>query len=38
MRNPDAYCLSKAGLNAATVMFAEALRADRVKVNAVNPG
>jgi NAD(P)-dependent dehydrogenase (short-subunit alcohol dehydrogenase family) len=38
MRNPYAYCLSKAGLNAATVMFAEALKADGVKVNAVNPG
>jgi NAD(P)-dependent dehydrogenase (short-subunit alcohol dehydrogenase family) len=38
MRNPYAYCLSKAGLNAATVMFAEAMRADGVKVNAVNPG
>jgi len=37
-RNPYAYCLSKAALNAATVMFAEALRADGVKVNAVNPG
>jgi NAD(P)-dependent dehydrogenase (short-subunit alcohol dehydrogenase family) len=36
--NPYAYCLSKAALNAATVMFAEALRADGVKVNAVNPG
>jgi NAD(P)-dependent dehydrogenase (short-subunit alcohol dehydrogenase family) len=37
-RNPYAYCLSKAGLNAATVMFAQALAADGVKVNAVNPG
>jgi NAD(P)-dependent dehydrogenase (short-subunit alcohol dehydrogenase family) len=36
--NPYAYSLSKAALNAATVMFAEALRADGVKVNAVNPG
>jgi NAD(P)-dependent dehydrogenase (short-subunit alcohol dehydrogenase family) len=36
--NPYAYCLSKVGMNAATVMFAEALRADGVKVNAVNPG
>jgi NAD(P)-dependent dehydrogenase (short-subunit alcohol dehydrogenase family) len=35
---PYAYCLSKAGLNAATVMLAEALRADDIKVNAVNPG
>lgn len=38
MRNPYAYCLSKAGMNAATAMFAEALRGDGVKVNAVNPG
>ena len=37
-RNPYAYCLSKMGLNAATVMFAEALKADGIKVNAVTPG
>jgi NAD(P)-dependent dehydrogenase (short-subunit alcohol dehydrogenase family) len=35
---PYAYCLSKAGLNAATLMFADAFREDGVKVNAVNPG
>ena len=35
---PYAYCLSKMGLNAATVMFAEAFREDGIKVNAVNPG
>jgi NAD(P)-dependent dehydrogenase (short-subunit alcohol dehydrogenase family) len=35
---PYAYCLSKAGMNAATAMFADALRTDGVKVNAVNPG
>ena len=35
---PYAYCLSKVGMNAATLMLADALRADGVKVNAVNPG
>jgi NAD(P)-dependent dehydrogenase (short-subunit alcohol dehydrogenase family) len=35
---PYAYCLSKVGLNAATLMLADAFRADGIKVNAVNPG
>lgn len=35
---PCAYCLSKAAINGMTVMFAEALRADGIKVNAANPG
>lgn len=35
---PYAYCLSKVALNGATVMFADALRADGIKVNAANPG
>ena len=35
---PYAYCLSKVGMNAATLMFADAFREDGVKVNAVNPG
>jgi NAD(P)-dependent dehydrogenase (short-subunit alcohol dehydrogenase family) len=35
---PFAYSLSKASLNAATALFAEALRADGVKVNAACPG
>lgn len=33
-----AYCVSKTGLNAATVMFATALEKDGIKVNACNPG
>lgn len=33
-----AYCVSKTGLNAATVMFATALKDDGIKVNACNPG
>jgi len=35
---PYAYCLSKAALNAVTVLFADALRADGIKVNAASPG
>ena len=35
---PYAYCASKAGLNAATVLFALALKKDGIKVNAVSPG
>lgn len=35
---PFPYCLSKAALNAATMMFADALRADGIKVNAACPG
>ncbi len=35
---PYAYCVSKAALNAATVMFAEALLGDNIKVNACSPG
>jgi NAD(P)-dependent dehydrogenase (short-subunit alcohol dehydrogenase family) len=35
---PFAYCLSKTALNAATVMFADALKADGIKVNAACPG
>ena len=35
---PYAYCISKVGMNAATVMLAHELRADGVKVNAVLPG
>lgn len=35
---PYGYCVSKAALNAATVMFAEALEADGIKVNACSPG
>src|SRR5271157_1948077 len=35
---PFAYCLSKMALNGATVLFAEALKKDGVKVNAANPG
>jgi NAD(P)-dependent dehydrogenase (short-subunit alcohol dehydrogenase family) len=36
--NPYAYCLSKAGVNTATVMFSQLLAADGIKVNAVLPG
>lgn len=35
---PFGYCTSKATLNAATVILADALRDDGVKVNAANPG
>jgi NAD(P)-dependent dehydrogenase (short-subunit alcohol dehydrogenase family) len=35
---PFAYCVSKAAMNAATMIFADALRADGIKVNAVCPG
>jgi NAD(P)-dependent dehydrogenase (short-subunit alcohol dehydrogenase family) len=35
---PYAYCASKAGLNAATVLFAMALKSDGIKINAVSPG
>jgi NAD(P)-dependent dehydrogenase (short-subunit alcohol dehydrogenase family) len=35
---PYAYCASKAGLSAATVLFALALKKDNIKVNAVSPG
>jgi len=35
---PYAYCASKAGLNAATLLFALALKNDGIKVNAVSPG
>jgi len=35
---PYAYCASKAGLNAATVLFALAFKKDNIKVNAVSPG
>jgi NAD(P)-dependent dehydrogenase (short-subunit alcohol dehydrogenase family) len=35
---PYAYCLSKVGMNAATAMFASALKADGIRVNACNPG
>ncbi len=35
---PFAYCTSKATLNAATIILADALRGDGVKVNAANPG
>jgi NAD(P)-dependent dehydrogenase (short-subunit alcohol dehydrogenase family) len=33
-----AYGSSKAALNALTLIYADALRADRIKVNAVSPG
>ncbi len=36
--NPYAYCLSKAGLNFATAMYASLLKGDGIKVNAVLPG
>jgi NAD(P)-dependent dehydrogenase (short-subunit alcohol dehydrogenase family) len=35
---PYAYCLSKVAMNGMTALFADALRADGVKVNAANPG
>lgn len=35
---PYAYCLSKVALNGVTAMFADALRADGIKVNSANPG
>jgi NAD(P)-dependent dehydrogenase (short-subunit alcohol dehydrogenase family) len=35
---PYAYCLSKAAMNAATVLFASTVAGDGIKVNAVNPG
>lgn len=35
---PYAYCLSKASANAMTVLFADALAPEGIKVNAVNPG
>ncbi len=35
---PYAYCLSKVALNGVTVLFASALRADGIKVNAASPG
>jgi NAD(P)-dependent dehydrogenase (short-subunit alcohol dehydrogenase family) len=35
---PFAYCTSKTTLNAATIILADALKADGVKVNAANPG
>lgn len=35
---PYAYCLSKAAMNAATVLFASTVVGDGIKVNAVNPG
>ena len=35
---PYGYCLSKTALNAATVLFANALAADGIKVNACSPG
>ncbi|MGN6126476.1 MAG: SDR family NAD(P)-dependent oxidoreductase [Humibacter sp.] len=35
---PFAYCTSKATLNAATILLADALRPDGIKVNAANPG
>jgi len=35
---PYGYCVSKAALNAATVMLAEALKSDGIKVNACSPG
>jgi NAD(P)-dependent dehydrogenase (short-subunit alcohol dehydrogenase family) len=35
---PYAYCTAKAALNAATVMWAAALRDDGISVNACNPG
>lgn len=35
---PLPYCMSKAALNAATAMFADALRSDGIKVNAACPG
>ena len=35
---PFAYCTSKTALNAATVLFADALKADGVLVNAADPG
>ena len=34
---PYGYCVSKAALNAATVMLAEALESDGIKVNACSP-
>ena len=37
-RLPYAYCVSKAAMNAATVLWAANLKADGVKVNACNPG
>jgi NAD(P)-dependent dehydrogenase (short-subunit alcohol dehydrogenase family) len=37
-RVPYAYAGAKAALNAATVMFAGALKADGIKVNAASPG
>jgi NAD(P)-dependent dehydrogenase (short-subunit alcohol dehydrogenase family) len=36
--NPYAYCLSKAGVNFATAMYAHLLAPDGIKVNAVLPG
>jgi NAD(P)-dependent dehydrogenase (short-subunit alcohol dehydrogenase family) len=35
---PFAYCTSKTALNAATILFADALKADGVLVNAADPG
>ncbi len=35
---PYAYCMSKAAMNAATVMFAGALKDEGITVNACNPG
>jgi NAD(P)-dependent dehydrogenase (short-subunit alcohol dehydrogenase family) len=35
---PFAYCVSKATLNAATILLADALKSDGVLVNAANPG
>jgi NAD(P)-dependent dehydrogenase (short-subunit alcohol dehydrogenase family) len=35
---PYAYCLSKVAMNGVTVLFADAFRADGIKVNAANPG
>jgi NAD(P)-dependent dehydrogenase (short-subunit alcohol dehydrogenase family) len=35
---PYAYCLSKTAMNGVTVLFAGALRADGIKVNAASPG
>ena len=35
---PYAYCLSKIALNGVTVLFADELKKDKIKVNAVCPG